>query len=440
MQKDQNILETLSNKTRSISRNISTMERSGKKQRRKGHNRKILNNNRRGMYNKSKVPAGSDFTLEQTRSPSASDVVTPEKSQEVKKKPQPQISKLMVSKEPTMEVKKMPEPVNPSLQSTGSNLKTSSGTTDWRALNLLPWPVLLKELSRKGEQCGDKAPTVTKSPKEAEPDMPAEVPQPDVASEKVPAVLLHEEPKLPLAQQVEETKASDPVGISDHLIGAKTTRDKKLDFNIDSDEEKARLRREQMALFAEVERLKQMLRTKEALQAMEEVAQRNKIRMLQLELAETERAEDEAQQKAKLLEDASAKEEMKQKKVETCPTDQGEESSRLLSGLTQAEEDLNRRRLQWQEEKANLLRYVAEQQAPKQKTHRDCSSDKRDDSEQKEADLEKETKKKSKKPSLWKRFLRLVTVPSNSSSIPDNLTDNTMSLGQAWTMEQWLAL
>ncbi len=130
----------------------------------------------------------------------------------------------------------MPEPVNPSLQSTGSNLKTSSETTDWRALNLLAWPVLLKELLRKGEQCGDKAPTVTKSPKEAEPD---------------------------------------------------------------------------------------------------------KIRMLQLELAETERAEDEAQQKAKLLEDASAKEEMKQKKVETCPTDQGEESSRLLSGLTQAKEDLN---------------------------------------------------------------------------------------------------
>ncbi len=88
--------------------------------------------------------------------PTAKPLVSVRPVTEARKKPQPQTEKPVASKEPAVKVRKIPEPVKPCLKSAGSNLQNSSETTDWRALNLLPRPVLLKELEKKREKCLEK--------------------------------------------------------------------------------------------------------------------------------------------------------------------------------------------------------------------------------------------------------------------------------------------
>ncbi len=75
-------------------------------------------------------------------------------------------------------------------------------------------------------------------------------------------------------------------------------------------------------------------------------------------LIKEERAEDKVPRKVMKTEEASAADKIKQKN----------EIDRLLSVLAQAEEDFNKRRLQWQEEKSRLLEYDREQQASQWKT------------------------------------------------------------------------
>ncbi len=270
--------------------------------------------------------------------------------------------------------------------------------------DLLSIHALLTESKKLRERCVEKASQTAQILKKLQSDMASKEPQSDVAQKKVQEGFLQKEAKLSLTLQVEKTKASNPAGGSDGQTKLKITKVNQISSTKDSDGEAANIKREQMSLFAEVERLKEMLHTQEALRAVETVAQRTKAEMLRLDLIKEERAENKVPQKVIKPVEASAADKMKQKN----------EMDRLLSVLAQAEEDLNKKRLRWQEEKSRLLEYVREQQASQWKTDKNVLTDKTDNPGQEEADLEKDTKKKSKKPSMWKRFLQFFKTSSDS--------------------------
>ncbi|KAE8277506.1 hypothetical protein D5F01_LYC24546 [Larimichthys crocea] len=89
---------------------------------------------------------------------------------------------------------------------------------------------------------------------------------------------------------------------------------------------------------------------------------------------------------------------------------QNEDNSKLVAALVQAEEGLKQEALQWEEQKANLLKSITEQQqAVEQGTSKAENQDRHDGLEEQVAAI----LNKPRKPSLWKRFKRLFkrTVP-----------------------------
>ncbi len=74
-----------------------------------------------------------------------------------------------------------------------------------------------------------------------------------------------------------------------------------LDFMDEKDEENEQLRHENAALQSEMEHLKEMFRTQEALNAQAKAAQMHKIKMLQQELTEADNSEKERLLKASKL-------------------------------------------------------------------------------------------------------------------------------------------
>ncbi|KAE8284214.1 hypothetical protein D5F01_LYC17545 [Larimichthys crocea] len=83
---------------------------------------------------------------------------------------------------------------------------------------------------------------------------------------------------------------------------------------------------------------------------------------------------------------------------------QNEDNSKLVAALVQAEEGLKQEALQWEEQKANLLKSITEQQqAVEQGTSKAENQDRHDGLEEQVAAI----LNKPRKPSLWKRFKRL---------------------------------
>ncbi|XP_027128761.1 paramyosin [Larimichthys crocea] len=83
---------------------------------------------------------------------------------------------------------------------------------------------------------------------------------------------------------------------------------------------------------------------------------------------------------------------------------QNEDNSKLVAALVQAEEGLKQEALQWEEQKANLLKSITEQQqAVEQGTSKAENQDRHNGLEEQVAAI----LNRPRKPSLWKRFKRL---------------------------------
>ncbi|KAE8285882.1 hypothetical protein D5F01_LYC15551 [Larimichthys crocea] len=118
---------------------------------------------------------------------------------------------------------------------------------------------------------------------------------------------------------------------------------------------------------------------------------------------------EEEVQKCSLLTSVTEQQEVhKGDPTKNLPNDstvnQNEDNSKLVAALVQAEEGLKQEALQWEEQKANLLKSITEQQqAVEQGTSKAENQDRYDGLEEQVAAI----LNKPRKPSLWKRFKRL---------------------------------
>ncbi|XP_044055303.1 IgA FC receptor-like [Siniperca chuatsi] len=260
-------------------------------------------------------------------------------------------------------------------------------------------------------------PQASAAPEEPEASAAPEEPQVAAISEEPEASAAPEEPKpdvTPEEPQVavapkgpQVTMESKSVEAFYKKTGVKMIEVSELDF-MDKDEETTRLRYQQAYLITKVERLKESLQTQTALNTQADVRHKTRIKTLQRQIINREFFERETLRKIRKLEEALEKELNQQKKVETSLAHQREENSRLVAALVQAEEDLKRETLKWEEEKSSLLQMIEEQQqqqqqALQQKTTGDHLKDRIVDLEQKMAVIDKKPKRRS----LWKRFLQV---------------------------------
>ncbi len=338
-----------------------------------------------------------------------------------------------------MEERNHPQPVNPWLKSDGASLQDSSEPSYCKELGETDLPKLRRAksiLAKRQKRRLIKEPKLAAIPEEPQevveseesqtvvPEEPKEAavnpeePQSDGSPEEVQAGVndCHDktDPHHPKEfteqvmrkpyrilqrgsdaspQRAPKAEAGDWLEVFSRQTGVKMVVLSELDVMTQNDEEMEQLRRENAALRSEIERLKEMFRAQEALNAQAKAAQSQKIKMLQQELAEAETSDKELLLRVSKLEEAL---------TETQRNEEKDEVDSLLAALVQAEEDQKRKRQQWEEEKARLL------QLTKEEEQQECGGQLRD----KRADLEEKTvpineEPKQKKPSLWKRFLMI---------------------------------
>ncbi|XP_034558530.1 myosin-2 heavy chain-like [Notolabrus celidotus] len=211
------------------------------------------------------------------------------------------------------------------------------------------------------------------------------------------------EPVTP-SQQDPKTKARNPSQSFYQMTGAKMVEVSKVDLMSDKDELTITLEREQAALRAEAERLKERTEIVKAEGPLEDIVREIRLKRLQLDLIDAECREEEVLLKVSQLEDALEKEKENQKEAQKSLAQEKEENTRLVAALTQAEEDLKRETLQWQEESTGLLQSIQDhKQALRQNTVEEDMMRRMECLTQQLAMLGKKTKK----PSLMTRFFNL---------------------------------
>ncbi|XP_034567371.1 myosin-2 heavy chain-like isoform X2 [Notolabrus celidotus] len=211
------------------------------------------------------------------------------------------------------------------------------------------------------------------------------------------------EPVTP-PQQDPKTKAKNPSESFYQMTGAKMVEVFKVDSMSDKDELTITLEREQAALRAEAERLKERTEIVKAEGPLEDIVREIRLKRLQLDLIDAECREEEVLLKVSQLEDALEKEKENQKEAQKSLAQEKEENTRLAAALTQAEEDLKRETLQWQEESTGLLQSIQDhKQALRQNTVEEDMMRRLECLTQQLAMLGKKTKK----PSLMTRFFNL---------------------------------
>lgn len=177
-----------------------------------------------------------------------------------------------------------------------------------------------------------------------------------------------------------------------------------LDFTKDKDEQITTLQNEQVTLLSEVEHLKEMLQTASALNIQAALKNEKSIEILQLDIISRESTAKEALHKVRELEEALDEERAHRKELETSLAQQREETSRLAAARIQAEENLKKETLQWEEKWSHFLQSLTEKQQALQEDTTDDLRNRIADLEQSMAEADNS---KPKKRSLWKRFLRL---------------------------------
>ncbi|XP_032396223.1 uncharacterized protein LOC116704719 [Etheostoma spectabile] len=171
-------------------------------------------------------------------------------------------------------------------------------------------------------------------------------------------------------------------------------------------EESIKLKEENKALTAEVEQLKEKLKVNNVLH--DEVNQKNvkKISDLEVQLLFKTASEDNTRHEKEQMEEALQRQKESQKETEVYLAEQREENHALMVKLAQALSNLESQQLQWQEERTRLLQSLSDIQDTLQETT--CSGVKEETDDQGEATLSQpKGNAKPKKPSLWRRFLRL---------------------------------
>ncbi|XP_032363886.1 cilia- and flagella-associated protein 53-like [Etheostoma spectabile] len=171
-------------------------------------------------------------------------------------------------------------------------------------------------------------------------------------------------------------------------------------------EESIKLKEENKALTAEVEQLKEELKENYVLH--DEVNQKNvkKISDLEVQLLFKTASEDNTRHEKEQMEEALQRQKESQKETEVYLAEQREENHELMVKLAQALSNLESQQLQWQEERTRLLQSLSDIQDTLQETT--CSGVKEETDDQGEATLSQpKGNTKPKKPSLWRRFLRL---------------------------------
>ncbi|MGL4739853.1 MAG: hypothetical protein ACRC41_03500, partial [Sarcina sp.] len=174
-------------------------------------------------------------------------------------------------------------------------------------------------------------------------------------------------------------------------------------------EQTTKLKKENGALAAEMEQLKETLQRNNALHDDIMLKRVNKIMDLELQLLATKTTEAEALQKLQQMEKHLQRQKESRKELDVCLAQQTEENNRLTAALTLTQRELESQQLQWQEERSRLLQslsdihHTLQEEEKAQKTRWDGMTDKIVDLEQQMKKIDK----KPKRPSLRRRFLQL---------------------------------